>query len=103
MLRLRDGIHGNGLLESDIGAVSMGGGGISGAGRSFQAAVRRRQQAGFVARTTELAQFRANLALPADGSDRQFIFCVHGDGGVGKSFLLSRWRGIAQGVGALTC
>ena len=28
---------------------------------------------------------------------------MHGDGGVGKSFLLSRWRGIAEGASALTC
>ncbi len=76
---------------------------MGGAGRSFQDAVRRRQQAGFVARTTELAQFRANLALPTDSADRQFVFSVHGDGGVGKSFLLSRWAAIAQGDGALTC
>jgi len=81
----------------------MTGGATGRSGRSFQDAVRRRQQVGFVARTTELAQFRANLALPTEGADRQFIFCVHGDGGVGKSFLLSRWRGIAEGAGALTC
>ncbi len=76
---------------------------MGGAGKSFQDAVRRRQRAGFVARTMELAQFRANLALPTDGADRQFIFSVHGDGGVGKSFLLSQWRGIAQSAGAVTC
>jgi hypothetical protein len=86
-----------------VGAVCMDSGGTRRTGRSFQDAVRRRQQAGFVARTTELAQFRANLALPAGGDDRQFIFSVHGDGGVGKSFLLSRWRGIAQSAGAVTC
>ena len=76
---------------------------MSGARRSFQDAVRQRQQAGFVARTAELAQFRANLLLSPDGRDRQFIFTVHGDGGVGKSFLLNQWRGIAQEANAVTC
>jgi hypothetical protein len=65
--------------------------------------MRRRQQAGFVARTAELAQFKANLLLSPDGPDRQFIFSVHGDGGVGKSFLLNQWRGIAQEANAVTC
>jgi tetratricopeptide (TPR) repeat protein len=62
--------------------------------------VRRRQEAGFVARTGELARFRANLALPVDDLERRFIFCVHGDGGVGKTFLLRRLRSIAEGQGA---
>jgi tetratricopeptide (TPR) repeat protein len=71
-------------------------------GGSFQDAVRRRQAAGFVARADELARFRTNLALPADDPDRRFIFSVHGDGGVGKTFLTQRLRGIADGHGAAT-
>ena len=69
---------------------------------SFQDAVRRRQEAGFVARTGELARFRVNLGLSADDLERRFIFCVHGDGGVGKTFLLRRLRSIAEGLGAAT-
>ena len=44
----------------------------------------------------ELAQFRTNLGLSVDDPDRRFIFGVHGDGGVGKSFLLRQWGGIAK-------
>jgi tetratricopeptide (TPR) repeat protein len=71
-------------------------------GGSFQDAVRRRQEAGFVARTGELAQFRANLSMRVDDLERRFIFCVHGDGGVGKTFWLRRLRSIAAEVGAAT-
>ncbi len=71
-------------------------------GGSFQDAVRRRQAVGFVARADELGRFRANLALPADDPDRRFIFNVYGDGGVGKTFLSQRLRGIADAHGALT-
>jgi tetratricopeptide (TPR) repeat protein len=71
--------------------------------KSFQDAVRRRQQAGFVGRMAELAQFKVNLALSADDPDRRFIFSVHGDGGVGKSFLLRQWGGITRAAGAVAC
>jgi AcrR family transcriptional regulator len=72
------------------------------AGGSFQDAVRRRQAAGFTARTDELARFRANLALPVDDPGRRFIFAVHGDGGVGKTFLSRRLRELADGHGSVT-
>jgi tetratricopeptide (TPR) repeat protein len=71
------------------------------AGGSFQDAVRRRKAAGFVARADELTRFRANLALAVDDPDRRFIFCVHGDGGVGKTFLGHRLREIAESYGAV--
>jgi hypothetical protein len=71
--------------------------------RSFQDAVRRRQQTGFVGRAVELQQFRKNLVLPADDPNRKFIFCVYGDGGVGKTFLLRRWRSVADESGAASC
>jgi hypothetical protein len=64
------------------------------AGRSFRDVLQRQQEAGFVARDSELAQFRVNLAL-SEG-ERRLIFCVHGDGGVGKTFLLMRMRSIAD-------
>jgi putative ribosome biogenesis GTPase RsgA len=72
------------------------------AGSSFKKAVIRQQEAQFIARTSELDWFRANLGLDADSPDRRFIFCIHGDGGVGKSSLLRRLRSIADGYGALT-
>jgi len=76
---------------------------MSGTRRSFRDAVRRRQQAEFVGRMAELAQFRTNLGLSVDDPDRRFIFGVHGDGGVGKSFLLRQWGSIAQEAGAVMC
>ncbi len=69
---------------------------------SFQDAVRRRQAAGFTARADELARFRANLALAIDHPGRRFIFAVHGDGGVGKTFLSRRLRELADGHGSAT-
>ena len=72
------------------------------AGGSFQDAVRRRQAAGFTARTDELARFRTNLAVPVDDPGRRFIFAVHGDGGVGKTFLSRRLRELADGHGSAT-
>lgn len=71
--------------------------------RNFQNTLRRRQQTGFVGRTAELQQFLMNLTLPADDPNRKFIFCVHGDAGVGKTFLLRRWRSVADESGAATC
>jgi tetratricopeptide (TPR) repeat protein len=71
--------------------------------KTFQNAVRHRQQAIFVGRTVELQQFRMNLTLPPDDPNRKFIFCVHGDGGVGKTFLLRRWRNVADVSGAASC
>src|SRR5712691_608337 len=85
-----------------LGTGVSRGGELGQAGGSFQDVVRRRQQAGFVARADELARFRENLVLPAADPDRRFIFCVHGDGGVGKTFLLRRLRSIADGQGAAT-
>jgi tetratricopeptide (TPR) repeat protein len=64
--------------------------------------MRRRQAAGFVARTDELARFRANLALPVDDPGRRFIFAIHGDGGVGKTLLSRRLRELADGYGSAT-
>ena len=60
--------------------------------RSFQDIVRRRQRAGFVGREGELAFFLNNLALPVDDDTRRFIFNIHGNGGMGKTFLLARLR-----------
>src|SRR5262245_35267864 len=68
---------------------------------SLRNIIRRRQRASFVGREAQLAFFRDNLALPADDTSRQFVFTVHGDGGVGKTFLVSRWRELAVEQGYL--
>ncbi|MEY9935186.1 lipoprotein NlpI [Catenulispora sp. GP43] len=38
----------------------------------------------------QLTQFRTNLTLPATDPQRRFVFSTHGDGGVGKTFLIRR-------------
>ncbi|WP_433382144.1 tetratricopeptide repeat protein [Streptosporangium sp. CA-115845] len=63
--------------------------------RSFQDIVRRRQRAGFVGREGERAFFLNNLVLSSNDDARRFLFAIHGDGGVGKTFLLTRLRNAA--------
>ncbi|SNY52508.1 ATP-binding protein [Paractinoplanes atraurantiacus] len=67
---------------------------------SIQSIRRRRRGAAFVGRGAQLAHFRANLELPETDPGKCFIFNVHGEGGVGKSTLLERWRQIARELGA---
>jgi tetratricopeptide (TPR) repeat protein len=62
---------------------------------------RRNQGDGFAGRLAELGQFRENLALAAGDSARWRLFCVYGDGGVGKSSLLREMERIAQDAGRL--
>ncbi|WP_433225058.1 tetratricopeptide repeat protein [Microtetraspora malaysiensis] len=69
--------------------------------RSLQDLVRRRQQAGFVGREGELAFFRDNLDLPVEDERRRLLFSIHGDGGMGKSFLLGRLKEVARERGRL--
>lgn len=61
---------------------------------SIQEVLRRRRGAAFVGRDGQLALFRENHGLPPDR--RAYVFNVHGEGGVGKSTLLERWRQIAR-------
>ncbi len=65
---------------------------------SIQEVLRRRRGAAFVGRDGQLALFRENHGLPPDR--RAYVFNVHGEGGVGKSTLLERWRQIARELGA---
>ncbi|XVV08196.1 tetratricopeptide repeat protein [Actinoplanes sp. CA-131856] len=67
---------------------------------SIQSILRRRRGAAFVGRGAQLAHFRSNLQLPETDPGKYFIFNVHGEGGVGKSTLLERWRHIARELGA---
>src|SRR5690242_13593670 len=69
---------------------------------SLQDLIRARQQSGFVGRLGELAQFQENLGFPADDERRRFIFNIHGDAGVGKTYLTTQLRQLAVGKGALT-
>jgi tetratricopeptide (TPR) repeat protein len=64
----------------------------------------RRKRAQFVGRQAQLSQFEGNLAKdPESETDpADFLFHVHGVGGVGKSTLLRRWREAARRAGAVT-
>lgn len=63
---------------------------------SFRDLLNRQQTAGFVGREGAVAGFDANLAVTLEDSRRRMIFVVHGDGGVGKTHLVLRLRGIAD-------
>jgi tetratricopeptide (TPR) repeat protein len=64
--------------------------------------IRRRQQASFVGREAQLVFFRDNLALSADDPGRKFLFAIHGDGGIGKTFLVAGLSQAARERGWLT-
>ncbi|MFC0435687.1 tetratricopeptide repeat protein [Kutzneria buriramensis] len=67
---------------------------------SLQELIRRRQAGGFVGRVEQLAQFKANLALPDEL--RRFVFSVHGSAGVGKTFLVRQFVRMARDREVLT-
>ncbi|MGW7716504.1 tetratricopeptide repeat protein [Streptomyces chartreusis] len=70
--------------------------------QSVQELIARRRRAGFVGRGAERAAFRANFdTLPEDERHR-FLFHVHGNAGVGKTFLLRELEQVAREHGALT-
>lgn len=70
--------------------------------RSLQDLIRRRQQSGFVGRQGQVIQYQENLGYPIDDERRRFLFNVHGDAGVGKTYLTKQLRQIASERGALT-
>jgi hypothetical protein len=65
--------------------------------RSLQEIIRQRR--GFAGRAAELTLFREDLELPVDDERRRFLFTIHGDGGVGKTFLVARLRQVAGECG----
>ncbi|MEU9055737.1 tetratricopeptide repeat protein [Streptomyces sp. NPDC048384] len=69
---------------------------------SMQELIGRRSRAGFVGRSAERAAFRANLDIAPEDERHRFLFHVHGNAGVGKSFLLRELEQVARERGALT-
>ncbi|WP_405645290.1 tetratricopeptide repeat protein [Streptomyces sp. NBC_00019] len=69
---------------------------------SMQELIKQRRRAGFVGRSDERAAFRENLDLPPEDERHRFLFHVHGNAGVGKTFLVRELEQIARERGALT-
>jgi hypothetical protein len=70
--------------------------------RSLQDRIRQRQQRGFVGRQGQVTQYQENFWFSVDDERRRFLFNIHGDAGVGKTFLSRQLQQIAAGTGALT-
>jgi tetratricopeptide (TPR) repeat protein len=70
--------------------------------RSLQDRIRERQQSGFVGRLREVIEYQENLGLSVDDARRRFLFNIHGDAGVGKTYLSRKLQQIATRSGALT-
>ncbi|WP_454356799.1 tetratricopeptide repeat protein [Streptomyces calvus] len=68
----------------------------------MQQLVQRRRRDGLVARTAERELFRRNFDTPPEDEQHRFLFHVHGNAGVGKTFLLRDFEQIARERGALT-
>ncbi|EST27548.1 ATP-binding protein [Streptomyces roseochromogenus] len=69
---------------------------------SMQELIGRRRRSGFVGRSDERAAFRENLDLPPEDERHRFLFHIHGNAGVGKTFLVRELEQIARERGALT-
>src|SRR5215216_2207394 len=67
---------------------------------TIQGRLRQRQRSEFVGRDDHVTLFRRNLAAQPD--ERIYIFDVFGQGGIGKTTLLRRFRELAGAVNALT-
>ncbi|GAA2803654.1 tetratricopeptide repeat protein [Saccharopolyspora taberi] len=66
---------------------------------SFQEIIRGKQRGDFVGREHHRHAFRENFRMPA--TDRKFVFSVHGQAGIGKTYLLRQLRAIALEAEAL--
>ena len=62
---------------------------------SLQDVMRSRHRRGFVGREGQLVQYQENLGLPIDDERRRFLFNIHGDAGVGKTYLVKQLQQIA--------
>ena len=70
--------------------------------QSLQDLIRSRQQSGFVGRQGQLAQYQENLGFPAEDERRRFLLNIHGNAGVGKTYLTKQLRQIANDHRCLT-
>ncbi|MEU5893867.1 tetratricopeptide repeat protein [Streptomyces sp. NPDC047461] len=70
--------------------------------RSVQDILSGRRRRGFLGREAERAAFTQNFAVAPEDEDHRFLFHIHGDAGVGKTFLLAELEHIAWEQGALT-
>lgn len=69
---------------------------------SLHDVIRQRQHASFIGRNAQIEQFRKNLQLSPDSSERRFIFNLHGVSGVGKTFLTRQFIRAANELGIPT-
>jgi hypothetical protein len=69
---------------------------------TLQDLIRRRQAGGFVGRRAQLGLFEESLGLPVDDPRRRFLFSVHGDAGVGKTYLVHQVVRVAREHGYVT-
>jgi hypothetical protein len=69
---------------------------------TLQDLIRRRQAGGFVGRRAQLGLFDESLGLPLDDPRRRFLFSVHGDAGVGKTYLVCQLVRVACEHGYVT-
>ncbi|MFJ8936450.1 tetratricopeptide repeat protein [Streptomyces sp. NPDC102365] len=70
--------------------------------QSVQDILRGRRRRGFLGREAERAAFAENFAVAPEDERHRFLFHLHGDAGVGKTFLLAELEHIAREQGALT-
>jgi hypothetical protein len=70
--------------------------------QSLQDLIQSRQQSGFVGRQGQLVQYQENLSISVDDERRRFLFNIHGDAGVGKTYLTKQLTRIAARDGCLT-
>jgi tetratricopeptide (TPR) repeat protein len=69
---------------------------------TLQDLIRRRQAGGFVGRRAQLGSFDESLGLSLDDPRRRFLFSVHGDAGVGKTYLVRQLVRVAREHGYVT-
>jgi hypothetical protein len=75
---------------------------MGGETRSLQDRIKAIQQSGFVGRHGQVIQYQENFDSSVDDERRRFLFNIHSDAGVGKTFLSRQLRQVAAKAGALT-